>query len=123
MPKLGSAYRCNLPPRHIWVVISDPVANEGRFVFVNLTTFNENCVDSACVLQMGDYGFLTHTTTVAFSRYHIGDVENMDKLVKSGKFTSMPDIPAVTLQKMIGGAHKSPELPSVAKSMLPPGGQ
>ena len=121
MPELGSTYRCNLAPRHIWVIISDPAKNEDRFVFVNFTTLTDNCVDDACILQNEDYPpFLTQPTTVAYSRHQIGDVKSMEMLLAVGKFHSMPNVTPETLQKIINGAHKTPELPRSAKSMLPP---
>jgi hypothetical protein len=124
MPDLGSTYRCNLAPRHIWVIISDPNNNDGRFVFVNLTSLTENCVDDVCILQQEDYRpFLTQPTTVAYSRHKIGDVEGMEKLLNQGAFQSMPAIPAKTLQKIINGAHETLEFPKAAKSLLPPAQQ
>ena len=124
MPDLGSTYRCNLAPRHIWVIISDPNENDGRFVFVNLTSLTENCVDDVCILQREDYRpFLTQPTTVAYSRHQIGDVVGMEKLLNSGAFQSMPVIPVKTLQKIINGAHETLELPKAAKSLLPPAQQ
>jgi hypothetical protein len=44
----------------------------------------------------------------------------MQALLDGRQFYEMPDIPAETLQKIIDGAHNSPELPNMAKSMLPP---
>ena len=121
MPSLGSTYRCNLSPRHIWVIISDPAENESRFVFVNLTTLTDNCIDDVCILQNEDYiPFLTQPTTVAYSRHKIGDVESMEMLVNVGQFHSMPPLPPDTLQKIINGAHITLELPRAAKEMLPP---
>ena len=121
MPELGSTYRCNLPPRHIWIIISDPAGNGQRFVFVNLTTLTQSCVDDCCILQSADYPpFLTQATTVAYSRFKIGDVRGIDVLVAAGQFHEMPAIPGSTLQKIINGAHVTAELPAVAKAMLPP---
>jgi len=121
MPELGSTYRCNLPPRHIWVIISDPDENHQRFVFVNLTTLTQNCVDDCCILQSADYPpYLTQVTTVAYSRFKIGDVRGIEVLVAAGQFYEMPAIPGPTLQKIINGAHATLELPKGAKAMLPP---
>jgi hypothetical protein len=121
MPELGSTYRCNLPPRHIWVIISDPHQNGQRFVFVNLTTLTQNCVDDRCILQGADYPpYLTQATTVAYSRFTIGHMRGIEMLVAAGQFHEMPTIPGPTLQKIINGAHKSLELPRGAKAMLPP---
>ena len=121
MPDLGSTCRCNLAPRHLWVIISDPAKNEDRFGLVNLTTLTENCVDDVCLLQNEDYPpFLTQPTTAAYSRHKIGDVKSMEMLLAVGQFHDMPAIPPETLQKIINGAHETLELPRVAKSMLPP---
>jgi hypothetical protein len=121
MPELGSTYRCNLPPRHIWIIISDPEQNDDRFVLVNLTSLTGSCVDDACILENADYPpYITQRTTVAYSRFKIGNVTAMQALLEGRQFYEMPDIPAETLQKIIDGAHNSPELPNTAKSMLPP---
>ena|SRR5438270_10704560 len=121
MAKLGATYRCNLPPRHIWVIISDPAEHAQSFLFVNLTTFTEGCIDDCCILQSDDYPpYLTHATTVAYSRFHIGSVRGIEALVAAGQFHQMPDLPRRTLNKMIDGAHSSRELPKMAKAMLPP---
>ena len=119
--RFGSTYRCNLPPRHIWVVISDPAQNNGRFVFVNLTTFGAHCVDDACLLENSDYPpYITQRTTVAFSRFNIGNVTGMEELVSRGAFYEMPCIPIETLRKILRGARSSTELPKRAKDLLPP---
>jgi hypothetical protein len=121
MPDFGSTYRCNLPPRHIWVIISDPNQHGNKFVFVNLTTLTDKCIDDACILQPPDYPpFLTQPTTVAYSRHMIGDTEGMDQLIASGHFGEMPPIPTETLQKILDGARKTKELPKAAKDMLQP---
>ena len=119
MPELGSTYRCNLPPRHIWVIISDPNENE-RFVFVNLTTLTSKCVDDSCILQASDYPpYLTQVTTVAYSRFKFGALAGLGQLLESGQFVEMPKIPQNTLQKIIQGARITLELPKAAKSLLP----
>ena len=121
MPELGTTYRSNLPPRHIWVVISDPNQNEQAFVFVNLTSLNENCVDDVCILEPDEYPpFLTQKTTVAYSRHKIGTVSGMSMLEETGKFFEMPPIPTPTLQRIINGAHDTLQLSKTAKDMLPP---
>jgi len=120
MASCGDTFRSNCPPRHIWVIISDPDDNEGKFVFVNLTTFTETCVDDGCILEPKDYPpYLTHETTVAYSRYHIGNETAIMTLLATGKFVEMPAIPPATLEKIIEGARSSPHLPPVAVKMLP----
>jgi hypothetical protein len=121
MADCGDTFRSNLPPRHIWVIISDPNAHSGKFVFVNLTTLTDKCVDDSCILEPKDYQpFLTHQTTVAYSRFHFGDAAGMEDLVQSQMFIAMPPIPQPTLRKIIVGGRASPHLPPAAKKMLPP---
>jgi hypothetical protein len=123
MPELGATYRCNVPPRHIWVIISEPSQHDGNFVLVNFTTFKEGSVDETCILQPEDYRpFLTRATTVAYSRFKFGSAEGMETLLKNGQFHEMPPIPTATLKKVIHGALMSPELPRAAKLMLPSDG-
>lgn len=119
MPDRGSTYRSNLPPRHIWVIISDPSLHDGKFVFVNLTTLTQACIDDACILEPADYPpFLTQRTTVAYSRFQFGTLEGMKYLLASRQLFEMRKIPPQTLQKIIDGAHRSLELPKAAKAML-----
>ena len=121
MPELGSTYRCNLPPRHIWIIISDPNEHDQKFVFVNLTSLTESCVDDSCILRISDYPpFLTQVTTVAYSRHQIGNLPGMAHLERSGHFFEMPPVPPDTLHMIIEGAWISPELPNAVKLMLPP---
>jgi len=70
---LGTTLRCNLPPRHIWVVLSNPQLTEGKILVVNLSTLREGCIDDVCILGPEDYDLLTHPTTVAYSRHEMGN--------------------------------------------------
>jgi hypothetical protein len=119
MPKLGDTFRCSLPPRHIWVIITDPNVNN-HFLLVNITSLTDNCVDDVCILDPPDYPpFLTHRSTVAYSGHKIGNSAGIDLLLKSGEFLQMPAIPPATLKKIIDKAHLTTELPEAAKILLP----
>jgi len=63
--RLGSTLRCNLPPRHIWIVLTDPVRTGGHILVANLTSLTDDCVDDTCILDPADFALLTHKTTVA----------------------------------------------------------
>jgi hypothetical protein len=119
MCDFGSTYRCNHPPRHIWIIISRPSDNHGQFLFVNLTTYNNKCIDDTCLLDPCDYQFLTHRTTVAYSRGHIGNVLGLGLLVEAGNFSPMPRVPDATLAKIVAGARRSPQLSATKKGLLP----
>jgi hypothetical protein len=45
MITLGTTLRCNLPPRHIWIVITDPARTKGDILLANLTTLTDDSVD------------------------------------------------------------------------------
>ncbi len=59
---LGTTLRCNLPPRHIWVVLSDPLQTDDQILLVNMTTLADDCIDDSCILTPADYPLLTHET-------------------------------------------------------------
>lgn len=118
MIALGTTLRCNLPPRHIWVVLSDPQRAGGDILMVNMTTLTEDCVDDLCILGPADFQLLTHRTTVAYSRYRTGPVTGLQTLIDNGSFTVITPIPAATLQKILDGAQRSPQIPASKKSLL-----
>lgn len=120
MIRLGTTLRCNLPPRHLWVVVSDPAANEGRVLMVNMTTLRESCVDDACVLGPEDFVLLTQATTIAYSRAQAGPVAAIEQLIHDGQFFEVQKVPAATLAKIIAGAQQSPQLSPAHKKLLPP---
>lgn len=116
---LGSALRCNYSPRHIWIVLSDPDRHDGQFLFVNLTTFGEWCVDDACILTHADYADLDRQSTVAYSRAKIGRREQLESAVEKGAFIELESVPKATLEKMIAGAHLSRQLSPEKKRLVP----
>jgi hypothetical protein len=116
---LGTTLRCNLPPRHIYVVLSDPAQTGGSILLVNLTTLDDDCVDDACILGAEDYRpFLTHATTVAYSRAQAGTAARLQALVEGGHFRLIAPIPPPTLAKILKGAHQSRELSDRQKQLV-----
>lgn len=120
MIRLGTTLRCELPPRHIWVIVSDPATNGGKVLMVNMTTLRDSCVDDACVLGPEDFTLLTHATTLAYSRAQAGPVAALEGLIRSGQFIEVAAVPAATLAKIVFGARKSDQLAPALKRLLPP---
>jgi hypothetical protein len=118
MPILGTTLRCNLPPRHIWVVLTDPGRTNGEILLVNLTSLTDDCVDDVCVLEPTDFALLTHQTTVAYSRSQVGTTAKLDYLIEQGVFTEVTAVPAVTLQRILSGARDSRELSADKKRLI-----
>ena len=120
MIRLGTTLRCNLPPRHVWIVLSDPAQTGGRILLANLTTLTEDCVDDACILGPADYPLLTHATTVAYSRAQTGTAAVLQELVDDGDFRLITPIPATTLAKIVKAARRTRELSDSQKQLLAP---
>ena len=116
---LGTTLRCNLPPRHIWIVLSDPAQTGGRILFANLTTLDEDCVDDACILEPSDFvPYLTQATTVAYSRAQTGAAARLQELVDYGEFHPLTPIPAATLARILKGALQSRELSASQRQLV-----
>lgn len=120
MIQLGTTLRCNLPPRHIWVVLNDPDVSNGRVLMVNLTTLRPNCVDDVCILDHGDFELLDRPTTVAYSRHETGFATGLQQAIEMGYFAEITPVPVATLYQIIAGARQSPGLTAAARRLLPP---
>lgn len=118
MPALGTTLRCNLPPRHIWIVLTAPARTNGEILLVNLTSLTDDCVDDVCILEPNDFTLLTHQTTVAYSRSQVGTTAKLDELIEQNVFTAVTSVPPATLQKILQGARDSRELPADKKRLI-----
>src|SRR6266542_2820635 len=98
---LGTTLRCNLPPRHIWIVLSDPAQTSDRILLVNLTTLTDDCVDDVCILEPSDYPLLTQATTLAYSRAKAGTACKLEELVAAGDFSMITKVPTTVLAKAL----------------------
>ena len=118
MITLGTTLRCNLPPRHIWVVLADPQRTGGDILMVNMTTLTEDCVDDLCILKPEDFELLTHATTMAYSRHRAGPVTGLQGLIANGSISVITPVPVATLQKILNGARRSVQIPLSKKTLL-----
>jgi hypothetical protein len=118
MPNLGTTLRCNLPPRHIWIVLSDPHRTGGEILLANLTSLTDDCVDDVCILGPNDFSLLTQQTTVAYSRSQVGTAVKLDELIAQRVFTVVTFVPPSTLQKIMQGARHSRELSADKKRLI-----
>jgi hypothetical protein len=65
MIRLGLTLRCSVPPRRIWVVISDANTTGGEILMFNFTRLHPNTFDRSCILDTNDYGELTRPSAIA----------------------------------------------------------
>jgi hypothetical protein len=118
MIALGTTLRCNLPPRHIWIVLTDPARTNGEILLVNLTSLTDDCVDDVCILGPNDFTLLTHQTTVAYSRSQVGTTTKLDDLIEQGVFTEVTSVSATTLERILRGARDSREISADKKRLI-----
>ena len=107
---------------HPHFVISDPAANGGKVLCVNLTTFDDECPDDECILDVDDFAWIkpAHPTVVAFSKAKIWDAVKIDACLKAGELhpVNPPVVPANTIAKVVAAAKFSRELSRDHKAML-----
>lgn len=118
MLALGTTLRCNLPPRHIWIVLTDAARTGGEILIANLTSLTEECVDDVCILAQTDFILLTHDTTVADSRAQVGTSAKLEELIGQRVFTEVTPVPPSTLQRILQGARDSRELSADKKRFI-----
>lgn len=107
---------------HPYFVISDPASNDGKVLCVNLTTFDEDCIDNECHLDRTDYAWIkpNHPTVVAFSRAQVWDGSKIDHCLQDGTLQPVnpPIVPAATVAKVVAIAKTSLELSPDKKMLL-----
>lgn len=118
MITLGTTLRCNLPPRHIWVVLSNPARTSDEILLVNFTTLTDDTLDDACILQCTDFPLLSQATAVAYSRAQVGTVAKLDALVQAGTFSVITPVSTPTLEKILAGARVTPELSEAKRNLV-----
>jgi hypothetical protein len=100
---------------HLWIVISDPTAEEVVIVSLSTRRFG---ADSSCVLSPGDHPFVRHPTYVAYAFARRVATERLTAALASGDL--LPDAPALSelLQRIWDGADVSRMLPLKCKALL-----
>ena len=117
--KLGQVYRPKAFQAHYHVVISNPPQKQGPVLVVNWTTFDDNCIDDACVLNAGDYPTIRHPSTIAYARAHLWRAEKIAFAVANGILDELEPVDAGVLKRIVEGGLKSKELRAEWKAMLP----
>jgi len=119
---LGTVLRSNAPPRHLWIILSDPFQTAGSVLLVNFTTLREQSADDECILTSDEYpGVLTSPQSViAFSRAKVGSMVALEAAVNRGDFTVVATpLPGETLAEIIEAGRNSKQLSDAKKRLLP----
>jgi hypothetical protein len=104
-------------PQHLWVVISDPVQDDGQLVIVNFTSWLPGR-DESCVLLKGDHPFIRHKTVVSYYDAKIVPREWLVKMERAGLVVIQSPVSHKMLQKIRDGAAQSEDTPMVVVGFL-----
>src|SRR5437016_6661893 len=91
---------------HLWVVLSDPIADPIRIVLVNFTKHRQD-KDQACVLQVGDHPFIRVPTCVEYRRAKIVTNEELETLTGLPQVEIREPLSDDVLQRILAGVHNS----------------
>jgi len=91
---------------HLWVVISDPIADPFRIVLVNFTKHRPD-KDQACILEVGDHPFIRQTTCVEYRRAKIVSQEELDALIELPQVQIREPLLPEVLQRIFDGVPNS----------------
>jgi hypothetical protein len=105
VPAVGDTFRGDGAGTHLYVVITSPATDSGRFVIVNLTTKRDRRgEDLTCVLHSGDHPFVWHDSIVLYIEAYITDEAAFRGVASSGQIVFDEPMAAATLNKIQQGA-------------------
>lgn len=102
---------------HLWVVINDPQAHNGIALIVNVTTLRPEA-ETTCILKKGEHPFIKHDSYVRYMSARDPKAQDLDKLIKLGKFKPREAVTPALLAKLRAGAQASTMLPLGLKPLL-----
>lgn len=91
---------------HLWVVISDPAADEENVLIVNFTTSRADS-DKACILQAGEHPFVQHETCVNYGGAKVVSKADIELLIEKGLMATHASVSAALLKRIRDGAANS----------------
>lgn len=112
---LPADLRINDHPR---VVISHPQTDPEAVVLVNFTGFDDLYKDDSCILEVGDYAWLTKRTCISYRDAKLAKETDLDALVRRELLRVMPPVSDAVLAKILEGAERTEELPGKCRRVL-----
>jgi hypothetical protein len=91
---------------HLWIVLSDPIADSERIVLVNFTKHRPD-KDQACVLQQGDHPFIRQLTCVNYRQAKIVSEDQLERLVHCSHVEKREALSPDVLERILGGVADS----------------
>ena len=103
---------------HLWVVISDPLAEPENVVLVSLTSWDRT-KEQTCLIEVGDHPFVRHRTVVSYAAARWGATSHqLDQLAASGALRPHQPASQPLLDRIRLGAARSRLLPLDAWTIL-----
>ena len=102
---------------HLWVIVSDPLENPERFVFVNRTSHKDG-KDESCVLVPEDHPFITHKTIISYARAKCASVEQLSAIRDAHEMYLEKPVKDDVLSRIRSGMMKSQHSPRGLKKIL-----
>ncbi len=103
---------------HPRVVISDPELNPKQVVLVNFTGFDGEYRDHSCVLEVGEYDWLTKKTCISYKDASVVSESEFDELCNRGLLRKLLSVDDSVLGKILKGAEATDELPNKCRRVL-----
>jgi len=93
---------------HLWIIISDPIANQEENLWVRITTWEPWKKDDACTLDRADgYAFIKHLSSVDYRNARIEKAARIEKWLAAGQVKVQPNVGAALLAKIRAGAQET----------------
>ncbi len=114
MFKAGTAFWVRMErPKHLWIIISDPLLNDDNVLYVNLTTFDSTASskdaenDRACILHVGDHPFITHDSCIYYYGAQTSRLSNLEEKAAKGELKLDQPADSALLARIRECAEKS----------------
>lgn len=115
--ELGTTFLLNVSQAHLRAVISDPQDDPENVVIVSLTTWREG-KDASCKIERGEHPFVTHSTCVDYRHAMSVTVTQLLDGKDKGDFSLREKLSKAVLQRILGGAASTTQLPNACRIVL-----
>ena len=76
---------------HLWVILSDPVLNADRVLFVSMTSYNID-KEAVCLIQAGEHPRVTQQTCINYQITRHATLASLNQLRDSGVIRVQPPV-------------------------------
>ena len=95
--------------RHLWVVLSEPVDDPDRVLFVSMTSLDVTKED-VCLIDAGEHPFVKHVTCIDYSHLREAPSEALERLRVAGRLLPSAPVSADLLARIRRGMSHSKDI-------------